>query len=232
MKSSPNQACAIIQFLKGLDPHLNLPRGVTIMNPFLDKNCFQLVEKFYEKFYSDSEPRIMVFGINPGRFGGGITGIPFTDPIKLQEHCGIPNEYKKIRELSADFVYEFINALGGPQSFYKKFFISAVCPLGFVKDGKNMNYYDANPLYQSVEPFIIDSIRNQMQLIKCYPACICLGEGANYKYLLSLNATHHFFRQIVPLPHPRWIMQYRKKSVLQYVELYRSQMEELVGEYF
>ena len=232
MKSPSNQSDAIIQFLEGLNPDLKLPSGIEVMNPFLDKKSFHLTRKFYEKFYSDDLPRIMIFGINPGRFGGGVTGVPFTDPIKLQVQCGIQNDYKKVRELSADFVYEFISSFGGPEKFYAKFFISAVCPLGFTSKGKNMNYYDEKALYNSVKPFIIECFEKQKQLISSVDTCICLGEGANFKFFSALNEQHHFFNKILPLPHPRWIMQYRKKSVLQYVELYRSQMEELVGEFF
>ncbi len=39
--------------------------------------------------------RYLILGINPGRFGGGITGIPFTDPIRLQNICGIENDFQK-----------------------------------------------------------------------------------------------------------------------------------------
>ena len=47
------------------------------------------IEAFFYKFYSDSNPRRMIFGINPGRFGAGTTGINFTAPKQLQEFCGI-----------------------------------------------------------------------------------------------------------------------------------------------
>ncbi|PWU00371.1 MAG: DUF4918 domain-containing protein [Bacteroidetes bacterium] len=232
MNSPQNQSDAIIEFLKGLKPNLKLPPGIEVMNPFLDQEAFDLTKKFYRKFYSDHHPRIMIFGINPGRFGGGITGVPFTDPVKLQDQCGIQNDYKKVRELSADFVYEFIDSLGGPAKFYSNFFISAVCPLGFTSSGKNMNYYDEKKLFESVEPFIIECFKKQKELITSVETCICLGEGTNFKFFSAINEKHHFFERILPLPHPRWIMQYRKKSVLQYVELYRSQMQELIGEFF
>ena len=39
-------------------------------------------------------------------------------------------------------------------AFYANYFIGAVCPLGFMKDGKNINYYDDKKLQQAVTPFI------------------------------------------------------------------------------
>ena len=49
--------------------------------------------------------RHLLLGINPGRFGGGVTGIPFTDPIRLQNVCGIENNFEKKQELSSVFIY-------------------------------------------------------------------------------------------------------------------------------
>jgi len=75
----------------------------------------------------------------------GITGIPFTDPVKL-EVLGIANDFQKKRELSSDFVYQMITAFGGANKFYQTFYISAISPLGFTKDEKNLNYYDVKRL--------------------------------------------------------------------------------------
>jgi Domain of unknown function (DUF4918) len=220
MISNFTQAEAILRFLRGLKPDFSLPKGVAVLNPFDNKEAFALTSKFYYKFYSDSSPRHMIFGINPGRFGGGITGIPFTDPVKLEEKCGIANEYKKVKELSAEFVYKVIEALGGPEPFYKKFFISAISPLGFTFEGKNMNYYDDKELIRSLEKFIVECILKQIKTISVHSRCYCLGEGANFKYFLKLNQQFHFFETIISLPHPRWIMQYRRKQVDRFVDAY------------
>src|SRR4249920_1440130 len=119
----------ILSFQKNLKLTIKLPKGVLAMNPYQDKIAFQLCEKFYKKFYDDEEQRTMILGINPGRHGGGITGIPFTDPVKL-ETLGIANDFQKKRELSADFVYQMIDSFGGPKKFYQKFYFSAISPLG------------------------------------------------------------------------------------------------------
>jgi hypothetical protein len=87
----------ILSFLKNLDLEVELPPGVEVMNPFRDEVTFDLCKKFYGKYYSDNKPRCLILGINPGRFGGGVTGIPFTDPIRLQTSCGLENNLQKNR---------------------------------------------------------------------------------------------------------------------------------------
>ena len=74
----------------------------------------QVVKHFFEKFYSDNNPRRLLLGINPGRFGAGITGVNFTAPKQLKENCGIDHAWKKSSELSAEFIYDMITAYGGP----------------------------------------------------------------------------------------------------------------------
>src|ERR1017187_10592342 len=123
----------ILSFLKGLELNVNLPAEIEVMNPFMDEITFNLCKQFYNKYYNDNNPRHAIFGINPGRFGGGVTGIPFTDPIRLQSICCIENDFQKKQELSSVFVYEMIHAFGGPEIFYNKFYISAISPLGFTK---------------------------------------------------------------------------------------------------
>jgi uracil-DNA glycosylase len=216
------QSQSILAFYQSLQPAFALPPGIALMHPFLDAAAWQTVQQFYEKFYQDALPRLLVFGINPGRLGGGITGIPFTDPFRLETACGIPNDFKKVKELSSEFIYEVADACGGAAAFYSKVFITAVCPLGFTKHDKNLNYYDDKQLQRNAEPFIIACIRQQIATIAAPPVCVCLGEGANYNYFSRLNDTHGFFRKIIALPHPRWVMQYRRKTKQEFVERYRE----------
>src|SRR5689334_10249398 len=165
------QSYAILDFYKKLDPNFDLPRGVQIMNPFSDPVAWTLTKAFYEKFYSDSHPRQYIFGINPGRFGGGITGIPFTDPIRLETVCGISNSFQKKAELSSQFVYAVIDAYGGAEKFYEDFFITALSPLGYTKNGINLNYYDDKELLKASEGFIIKTIRTQLDTISTSETC-------------------------------------------------------------
>ena len=214
----------ILAFLSQLQLTIKLPKGVSAMNPYRIPAAWKLCEQFYKKYYSDNERRALILGINPGRFGGGITGIPFTDPLTLEKECGIENALNKKTELSAEFIYQMIRAFGGPEVFYKRYYISAVSPVGFIKDGKNLNYYDDKELENKIYPFIIASLTTQLGFGLRRDLCFCLGEGENYRFLSRLNASHHFFERIIPLAHPRFIMQYRRKKVDRYVAEYLTKL--------
>lgn len=228
-RKTKTQADAILNFYHQLQPGFIMAEGIEIMNPFENDISWNYTERFYRTFYSDDHPRIMVFGINPGRFGGGITGIPFTDPVRLENDCGIKNDFRKLSELSSIFVYEVVKAYGGAKQFYHDFFITALSPLGFTRNGINLNYYDDKELLKSSEPFIVQCIQKQIASIKTIDRCFCLGEGTNYKIFSKLNAKHGFFSEITPLPHPRWIMQYRRKKLEEYIELYVRKMKEVAS---
>src|SRR5688500_1007729 len=80
----------VIAFNKNLDLKGPLPEGIRIMNPFREnEQILPLSSAFYKKYYDDPRPRHIILGINPGRFGGGVTGVPFTDPKRLKKECGI-----------------------------------------------------------------------------------------------------------------------------------------------
>ncbi len=211
----------VLNFYQSLNlSHLKLPKGVRVLNPYQDSVAFSLTEKFFKKFYSDTKPRKIIIGINPGRFGGGMTGIPFTDPIRLENICGIENDLAKKPELSSDFIYRMIEAFGGPEAFFGDYFISSVSPLGFTKDGKNLNYYDIKELQNVLESFILTSLRKQITFGVSTNVAFCLGEGQNFKNLLAWNKKEEPFKEIIPLPHPRFIMQYRRKRLDEFVEMY------------
>jgi hypothetical protein len=205
-----------------------LPKNIRVMNPFQEKKeTMCIVESFYHKYYDDDKPRHIILGINPGRFGGGLTGIPFTDPKRLSAECGIVYEGKITHEPSSVFVYDVVNAYGGADAFYRDFYINSVCPLGFTSvdtGGKeiNYNYYDSKELTKAVYPFIIKNIREQISLGVITDTCICLGTGKNEAFLRGLNEKYLFFREIVALEHPRYIMQYKSKSKDYYIDKYIS----------
>ncbi len=221
--SDKNQTAAeaMLGFYRTLNPDFRMSDGIHIMNPFTDPVSWLYTEKFYKKYYSDNKKRKIIFGINPGRFGGGITGIPFTDPIRLKQDCGIDNPFQQKPELSSVFIYEVVKAYGGPSKFYSDFFISALSPLGFTKNGINLNYYDDKQLIKDSRPFIIDCIQQQIEHLHIdRNKTFCLGEGTNYSIFRKLNEENHFFSEIIPLPHPRWVMQYRRKTMDQFVQKY------------
>jgi hypothetical protein len=217
----------ITDFLFGLQFPLELPVGVEVMHPFTDAETSRVVKLFYNTYYNDDNPRYCIIGINPGRFGGGVTGVPFTDPIRLEKECGIENNWPRKQELSSVFVYDMINAFGGPEAFYRKLYFTSISPLGFTKGGKNLNYYDDKVLAQKIIPFSIDCFRKQIAWGLHTSVAFCLGEGENYKFLLKLNTNFKLFNKIVPLSHPRFIMQYKLKTKDIYIEKYLHEFGQL-----
>jgi hypothetical protein len=218
----------ILSFLQLLHFESRLPKGFAVMNPYQDEYTFGLCQQFYTQYYSDHQPRKLLLGINPGRFGSGVTGISFTDPVKLETICHIPNRFDKRAELSADFVYKVIEAFGGPTLFYQHFLISALSPLGFLKDGKNINYYDDGRLQKIATPFIIQSVSQMMEIGIRKHNVYCIGEGKNFAFFSALNKKHQWFEEIISLPHPRFIMQYKRKSIHTYIDRYLKLLSEEV----
>lgn len=219
-------ADSIIKFSGELDFKGSLPEGISVMNPFRDNpGIMPVISGFYHKFYDDDNARHLILGINPGRFGAGVTGIPFTDSRRLNEKCGLSIPGLKTFETSSVYVYEMIDAFGGVEKFYGKFFISAVCPLGFTAlntRGKelNYNYYDSRALTDAVREFIITNLYKQLDFGIIRDTCFCLGTGKNFVFLSQLNDELHLFERIVPLEHPRFIMQYRTKLKDVYIQKY------------
>lgn len=203
----------IVPFLNNMTLSISLPDGVEVLNPYQNTDVKGLVNQFYNKYYDDSKSRKLILGINPGRLGAGITGIPFTDPVKLAQDCEIPNGFSKRGELSSEFVYHLIKNMGGPSHFYSHFYIGSVSPLGFVKNNKNYNYYDSLELKRILKPYIINSLVKQIAFGLETTTCYCMGQGKNFDYLNLLNEELKLFKNIVPLPHPRWVMQYKRKQL-------------------
>ena len=215
-------AVKLISFYQNLKAPKNLPKGIDVMFPQQNPKVVKVIKQFFKKFYSDNHPRHLIFGINPGRFGAGTTGINFTAPKQLKEYCGIEHSFKSQTELSAEFIYEMINSYGGVEKFYRNYFISAVCPLGFIKDGININYYDDKKLIMAVTPFIINSIQKQISFGFKTDRCVCIGSERNFKFLSCLNEKNKWFQKIISLPHPRFILQYRRKQKEKYIQQYLS----------
>ena len=210
----------IIHFYRHLKSPVDLPQDVEVLMPFENQQTLDSFKAFYQKFYHDNNTRYIILGINPGRFGGGVTGIPFTDPIRLQQACGIDNDFTKRQELSSVFIYEMIQAFGGVESFYKKFYISAYSPLGFVQHGKNLNYYDDKKLAEAIKPFAVECLNQQLKWPVHRHIAFCLGDGKNFDYLTKLNRDYRFFEKVIPLSHPRFIMQYKLKQKQEYINRY------------
>lgn len=206
-------------FFDSLKMPTNLPSDTDIVYPYGHADVRQAVGNFYRTFFNDTNRRVFVLGINPGRFGSGMTGVPFTDPVALETHCGINNPFDKRRELSSEFVYTFVEAYGGPKKFYANFFLSAISPIGFVRDGKNYNYYDDAEFCKTLEPFVVETLQEQISF-GAKPVVILFGTGKNQKFFTNLNNKYHFFDTVLALEHPRYIMQYKRKHIDVYIKKY------------
>ncbi|RYY64447.1 MAG: DUF4918 family protein [Chitinophagaceae bacterium] len=210
----------LYHFYTHFDPPRALPNGVEWLFPQQRPEVRQVVKAFLDKYYNDRHERRLLLGINPGRFGAGVTGVNFTAARQLTDALGIAHPFKMQSEISAEFIYEMIAAYGGPEAFYGRHFIGSVCPLGFVQRGKNINYYDDRELLAAVEPFIIGSIEEQLRLPVDRSVCAVIGGEKNFKYLQKLNARFGWFEKLEPVPHPRFIMQYKRKEKERFIGQY------------
>jgi hypothetical protein len=221
----PDFAARLLHLLSTFPlPAAPLPLAVEARNSFHDAQVRGILGEFAQKFYAADVPRVSIFGINPGRFGGGRTGVAFTDPVALRDNCGIAHALpRQRRELSSEFVYQFITALGGPAEFYQHFFLSSVYPLELTKDSKNYNYYDAPAIIKALWPDMQRSLTQQVtQLGLRRDVAVSLGRR-NGEFLRKLNDELGLFERVEILDHPRFLMQYRRKllpeSVARYVEV-------------
>jgi hypothetical protein len=205
-----------------------VPRGITVMNPYADPAVQSYLKTFLNKYFDDNRPRVPILGINAGRFGAGLTGVTFTDPVALADECGIPNHLARKRELSSIYIYDMIRHIGGPEKFYQQFFLSAVCPLGFTRKGVNLNYYDDRKLERAVTPFIVSSVEQHIAFGCSRDHVVILGRGANARFFACLNAKHGWFGEVHAVDHPRFIMQYRRKRLGEYLDQYASVLSSVV----
>lgn len=219
----------ILQF----NDHLNhqsfdLPIGFKVINPF-NGDQKELVRKittaFYQKYYNDNHPRRIIFGSSPARRGTAITGVPFEDAKHIQSETGIFIDKFYINQSSSGFLYDVIKEYGGCKKFYTDFYMNFVCPLGIVKINSkgnevNCNYYENKKLQKALSPFIINSIRHQINFGIDTSVCYCIGSGENYRFLSEINKEYNFFDTIIPLEHPRFIMQYNSKHKDMFIEKY------------
>ena len=219
----------ILQFYKELDLNESLlDKETKVMNPYQENGpeVERILSEFYQKYYSDTKKRHLILGINPGRLGAGLTGIPFTDTKALREDCKIETAIET-SETSAEFVYTFIRYFGGPEKFYQRYFIGAACPLGFTHLNDkghwvNWNYYDSASLYKSVKSFMIEQLKKQIELCGSNEKAVVWGNGKNFKFLSEINKEEKLFKELIPLEHPRYIMQYKRKSIDLYLEKYHQ----------
>jgi hypothetical protein len=213
----------ILPYYEQIRADWSVPEDIEVLDPYGEDDIRQVRQQFYDTYYNDSQPRQLWLGINPGRLGAGRTGIPFSDAVQLERYCGIEAPGPQTEELSAAFIFEVIQAAGGAESFYQRVFIDSVSPMGYVRAGVNCNYYDQKDLFEGLRPRLERHIGELVQ--RPGPdEIILLGKGKNLKYFRQLYSGHH---RVIALPHPRWVMQYRRKDKARWIDRY---LEVLPGE--
>ena len=229
MPATPPFPARLLHLLRTFPlPAAPLPHEVQVRNAYHDPAVTRIFEEFAQKFYAADAPRVGIFGINPGRFGGGRTGVAFTDPVALAQ-CGIGHDFTgRRRELSSEFVYQFIAELGGPAEFYRHFFLSSLYPLELTRGGLNYNYYDNAAVTKALWPDLRRALQAQTeQLGLRRDVAVSLGRR-NGEFLLKLNDELKLFDRVISLDHPRFLMQYRRKHLADNVQHYVQTLGELI----
>lgn len=207
---------------------LDVPAGFKVINPFNGAQRDQVkrvTTAFYQKYYNDTGTRRLILGSSPARRGSSVTGVPFEDAKHLQSVTGIFIDKYYVNQSSSGFLYDVISEYGGCKKFYTEFYMSFVCPLGLARINSkgnevNCNYYENKKLQEAVYSFIVSSIQSHIKLGIDTSVCYCIGCGENYSSLLKINKEYNFFNIIIPLEHPRFIMQYNSKNKDIFIEKY------------
>ena len=219
----------ILQFNTWLSSQtFELPLGFEIINPFngeQHEKVKQTTTLFYKKYYNDNRKRRLILGSSPARKGTAVTGVPFEDSQHLQNETGIFIDEFYINKRSSDFLYDVMNKYGRCKKFYDDFYLNFVFPLGIIKTNSkgnkvNCNYYENKELREKLYSFIIKSLQLQLAFGIDTSVCYCIGSSENYKFLLKINKEYKFFDEIIPLEHPRFIMQYNSKQKDTFIEKY------------
>lgn len=215
----------VISFNSQLNYTGELPQGFRVINPFLDHpETMQVMAEFYHKYYNDNSRRKFIIGINPGRHGAAITGVPFTDTKRLADVCGIEMKTEKSHEVSSVFVYDMIEEFGGVEAFYSQYYINSIFPLAIVREKMpqkwvNANYYDDNELFALTEPYMIECLKQQIDFGLDTDQVFVLG-AKNAAFIKRVNDKVGLFGKMYVLEHPRYIQQYKQKEKQQYIDKY------------
>ena len=89
--------------------------------------------------------------------------------------------------------------------------------------------YDDPKLQNAVLPFIVSSVRLQVNFGLRTDVAICLGTGKNFKVFSELNTKEKFFDKVIPIEHPRFIIQYRRCQIDRYTKKYLGVLTKLTA---
>lgn len=180
--------------------------NICVLSNFLSHR--QVMDDFWRRFYPEELPRQVICGLNPGRLGAGLTGVPFTDFKTLSRW--MPSVERQDTEPSAQFFAQVVEAVG-VEAFFRRFYVTNVSAVGYVKDGRNLNYHDlpADALEVAERRFV-----EEMEIVRPQ-RIIALGrqvERSIKKLIPNVVVTY--------LPHPAWVSTYRKAAQHNWIERY------------
>jgi hypothetical protein len=177
-------------------------------------NNKEVIFEFYRQYLKPNEPKIVLCGINPGRFGAGQTGIPFFDFNSLSKI--LPNIQRNDTEKSAQFIYPIIEHFG-VDDFFKQFYLTNISCIGFydLETNANRNYHEL-PL--RIQLFLFDNFSKEMNSIE--PKIIIpLSENVEKNLKIDLKHEQKITAEIgIRLSHPASINPKKDKyiEVLEY----------------
>jgi hypothetical protein len=192
--------------------------NIGILSDFCNNK--EVIFEFYRRYVKPNKPKIVLCGINPGRFGAGETGIPFFDFNSLSKI--LPNINRNDIEKSAEFIYSVIEHFG-VNDFFRQFYLTNISCIGFysLKTKININYYEL-PL--RIQLFLFDYFSREMSNIN--PKIIIpLGKEVEKNLKMDLKHERKINAEIgTRLPHPS--SKYAKKEdyiklLEQYINKYR-----------
>jgi hypothetical protein len=76
---------------------------------------------------------------------------------------------------------------------------------------------------------MIRKMREQLEFGARRDVAVVLGTGKNYAFLNKLNDEQRFFDRLLVVDHPRFVMQYRRKRVPEYVDKYEATLRSCLG---
>lgn len=168
------------------------------------------INSFWQTYYGDPVPRVVICGINPGRHGAGKTGIPFVDFQSLSQL--ISGIDRQDGERSAEFFFQVVRQFG-MEAFFHSFYVTNVASVGFIRDGKNLNY---NELPESALKVVEHNFLQEMEIIQ--PThFISLGEVVQNTVRKLLPASVDCSMR---MPHPAWVTTYRGKELHEWTTRY------------
>jgi uracil-DNA glycosylase len=173
------------------------------------------INTFCQKLYGDAIPRVMICGINPGRFGAGMTGIPFLDFISLSQL--IPSIDRVESEKSASFFFRIVSSFGA-EAFFRTFYVSNFSSVGYLRNGKNLNYYDLPPAALAI---VESNFIKEIEIVKPTHV-ISLSKEVHQSVCRLLSASVDCSLR---LPHPSWVATYRSGEINQWVSRYMEVLE-------